>query len=467
MNKRAWLKQNAKTAPTRTYSGAAGNKPGNNKSTPTQTCIDLARPPPRPRSLYRSSIVNAIRVNLRPFKTKEQRDIVCNLVTEHLEGANITRELRSVLNSNLGYLDIGIPNAEDRKFILESKIMHEGLPIEILPTRTADSESIWVSFVGVPTAEDGNWVRQALRTGASYYGKVLEILEESPSKRLPNMHTNTVHMHIEPVSTARDFNKVIPRRIALKQGGEIILVEPELAANLCRRCLLIDCGGRQCTGRRPINMPEALKPRVWIPDPKATKEQLEEVEYKNAELWEKARETAVADDFVSFEKGAEAAPIFIQEKRSRAQEPAIDPCHQPEATEKTNPQQAKPKKTTRRDRTKSRAPRSRAPPTEQPSDQTQDTCQTSHQPNIETHTTECPMEIDSEAITTPAVTAQDKQNKDPTRPEDPDSHQTQDMTGKPADPPGNSHTPTTASTAPQASPTTNTNEPTPGEGQHV
>lgn len=61
--------------------------------------------------------------------------------------------------------------------------------------------------------------------------------------------------------------------------------------------------------KTPKIIPEALKPRSWISNTKMSIKELEETELKNAEIWQSARETAVADDYVSFEKGSEASPI--------------------------------------------------------------------------------------------------------------------------------------------------------------
>lgn len=58
---------------------------------------------------------------------------------------------------------------------MEAKLECEGKLILLLTTRSAESEFIWVDFVGNLAAKDIKWARQAIKTGALYYGKVMEL----------------------------------------------------------------------------------------------------------------------------------------------------------------------------------------------------------------------------------------------------------------------------------------------------
>ncbi|KAJ9051567.1 hypothetical protein DSO57_1003507 [Entomophthora muscae] len=155
-----------------------------------------------------------------------------------------------------GYLDIGFDSDEQKKEALSLEIQYNGIPLKVEATRYNKQRAKWVTFTNLPTHKDRHWVQEAIVTGLSYYGDIVEVMVEGSGKARC-MRPKTIHVLLDMAPIVKERDKTIPRFIRLPGcNGTVTYVEPETERPVCRFCYQMRHTAFHCTHRKSAHYSE-------------------------------------------------------------------------------------------------------------------------------------------------------------------------------------------------------------------
>ncbi|KAJ9052048.1 hypothetical protein DSO57_1038088 [Entomophthora muscae] len=176
------------------------------------TPIDCAKPPQNgdhPRMSYCKRVKRG-----NPYKSMPKSYIknAIRIYLDNLSGSSICGYLQAIFTTldaefkdikvdqkwspEGGYIDIGFPDPHTRDTAAKLEFIHNNAHLKVDITRYTHHKERWVTFSNLPTDKYSEWVREAIITGAAYYGTVLECREEGNFKARC-MRPNTLHILLD------------------------------------------------------------------------------------------------------------------------------------------------------------------------------------------------------------------------------------------------------------------------------
>ncbi|KAJ9072441.1 hypothetical protein DSO57_1027499 [Entomophthora muscae] len=153
-----------------------------------------------------------------------------------------------------GYIDIGFPDTSTRDPAAKLEFIHNNVHLKVDITRYVHHKARWVTFSNLPTDKYSEWVREAIITGAEYYGTVDECQEEGNFKA-HYMHPSTLHILLDAAPIVRSRNVALPRFVRLPGcNNSVIYVEPENSQQVYHFCFSMSHNIHQCHIKKGIHV---------------------------------------------------------------------------------------------------------------------------------------------------------------------------------------------------------------------
>ncbi|KAJ9065156.1 hypothetical protein DSO57_1022675 [Entomophthora muscae] len=205
------------------------------------------------KSMPKSYVKNAIRIYLNNLSGGSLRGYL-QAIFSTLDKEFKDIEVEHKWSPENGYVDIGFPNTTIRDTAARLEFIHNGTLLKVDITRYAHHQAKWVTFTNLPTDKSSEWVREAIITGAAYYGTVLECREEGNFKARC-MRPNTLHVLLEAAPIIKSRNTALPRFVRLPGcSGSVIYVEPENARQVCHFCYALGHNIHQCNIKKGVHI---------------------------------------------------------------------------------------------------------------------------------------------------------------------------------------------------------------------
>ncbi|KAJ9052783.1 hypothetical protein DSO57_1030798 [Entomophthora muscae] len=152
------------------------------------------------------------------------------------------------------YIDISFPDTITQDIAARLEFIHNDNQLKVDITRYAHHKAKWVTFTNLPTDKSSEWVREAIITGAAYYGTVLECREEGIFKARC-MRPTTLHIILEAAPIVRSRNTVLSWFVRLPGcNGSVIYVEPKNARQVCNFCYTMGNNIHQCHIKKGVHI---------------------------------------------------------------------------------------------------------------------------------------------------------------------------------------------------------------------
>ncbi|KAJ9072702.1 hypothetical protein DSO57_1024526 [Entomophthora muscae] len=204
------------------------------------------------KSMPKSYIKNTIRIYLNNLSGSSMRGYLQAIFTT-LDAEFKDIEVDHKWSPEGRYINIGFPDLHTRDTAAKLEFIHNGTHLKVDITRYAHHKARCVTFSNLPTNKYSEWVREAIITGAAYYGTVLECREEGNFKA-QCMHTNTLHILLDAVPIVRSMNTALPQFVRLPGCKSVIYVKLENARQVCHFCFAMRHNTNQCHIKKGVHI---------------------------------------------------------------------------------------------------------------------------------------------------------------------------------------------------------------------